>query len=452
MDPVAGGLRSIKVRGLFGFRRYDIDVDPEYPTVLTGMNGTGKSTLLRLVNAVSSGNVAALAQAPVEELELVFDSLPAFRLSRASSSPEVELQWGEHRATLRGPHYDLPAWAMEVVAEAEAEDPETTLLDSLLHAAQRGGVPYEEYQEVREYLSGLPESDQMQPAPDWLTEIRTSFPVLFVTDQRLVVETTARTSPSRRRSAGKPSRLAVEAASSRIAEQMGRVDSTYARRSQMQDRRFPRDVIRAMARREEIALEDLEALQSTVEDRRASLRAVGLLEIELPDQPDIAPESLQQEHVRPVIDTFLRSTLAKLEVLDELATRLRVFKKFMDERFAASGKQVVLHRKHGVRFAMPDGSFIRPGLLSSGEQQMMVLAYEILFRAQPGTLVIVDEPEISLHVLWQDTLIDDLTEMASAGSLQFLMATHSPVLLAEHPELERSLDEHRPSVATLPAE
>lgn len=85
---------------------------------------------------------------------------------------------------------------------------------------------------------------------------------------------------------------------------------------------------------------------------------------------------------------------------------------------------------------------------------MMVLAYEILFRTRPGTLVIVDEPELSLHVLWQDTLIDDLAAMAAAGSLQFLMASHSPVLLASHPDLERSLDSHTPDgpgVAALPS-
>ena len=72
---------------------------------------------------------------------------------------------------------------------------------------------------------------------------------------------------------------------------------------------------------------------------------------------------------------------------------------------------------------------------------MMVLAYEILFRASPKTLVIVDEPEISLHVLWQDTLIEDLASMGDPSQLQFLRATHSPVLLASHPELERSLDQ-----------
>jgi predicted ATPase len=77
--------------------------------------------------------------------------------------------------------------------------------------------------------------------------------------------------------------------------------------------------------------------------------------------------------------------------------------------------------------------------MSSGEQQLLILAYEIIFRTHPGTLVIVDEPEISLHIVWQDTLLADLAEMGRVAQVQFLMASHSPTIIARHPEAERSL-------------
>lgn len=85
--------------------------------------------------------------------------------------------------------------------------------------------------------------------------------------------------------------------------------------------------------------------------------------------------------------------------------------------------------RSGLRFKLPDeGDPIKESQLSSGEQQLLVLAYEILFRAHEGTLVIIDEPEISLHVMWQDTLVKDLVTMGEPAKLQFLMATHSPVI------------------------
>lgn len=191
-----------------------------------------------------------------------------------------------------------------------------------------------------------------------------------------------------------------------------------------------------MSGHETVPSERLRELVDHVEGKRESLRAVGLLE---PDAfgPNIAPDYFEDESLNTVMNAVLRSTLQKFEVLNDLERRLTSLKAFLDNRFAS--KSLVLSRGEGMRFVSESGQEIRPAQLSSGEQQMMVLAYEILFRAKPNTLVIVDEPELSLHVLWQDSLIDDLTNMGNIAGLQFLMATHSPTILAEHPELERAL-------------
>ncbi len=130
-----------------------------------------------------------------------------------------------------------------------------------------------------------------------------------------------------------------------------------------------------------------------------------------------------------------------MAVLDGMGARLSAFTNFLDGRFA--GKRAILDRETGLRFELDGGRLIRPGELSSGEQQVTVLAFEILFNSANATLALIDEPELSLHVLWQDSLIDDLQRMGDSAGLKFLMATHSPTILAGHPELERSLDEMR---------
>jgi predicted ATP-binding protein involved in virulence len=434
----AGGLRRITVRGLFGARDYEISLDASHPTVLTGANGTGKSTLLRLINAASSGNVATLASAPFTRLELHFEAMPSFIADRSNLDAELHLEWGPNRSVFKKPHIDpdLPAWANEALRSYWPSELDDDSVENVIReAAQAVKAPYGEFVRVRKTVQQITPHENYVP-PDWFTTLQDQFPVLFITDQRLVTE-------QRQKAPGSPqsvsTRLAVEAASHQISHDMRRVDSDYARVSQQQDRRFPRDVIRAMSKRQTLPLEKLYALLTEVDRRRESLRAVGLLDADHHYEPQLASESLEEEQVRPVIATFLSSTLKKMAVLEDLANRLDAFKAFLDERFAS--KSLVLSRKDGATFLLESTKQgIRPSQLSSGEQQMFVLAYEILFRTKPGTLVLVDEPEISLHVVWQDTLIDHLQDMGRTSGLQFLLATHSPALLAPHPDFERSLD------------
>jgi predicted ATP-binding protein involved in virulence len=54
--------------------------------------------------------------------------------------------------------------------------------------------------------------------------------------------------------------------------------------------------------------------------------------------------------------------------------------------------------------------------------------------------VLIDEPELSLHVLWQASFIDDLAQMRKVNNLSFLLATHSPTLINGREDLKRSLD------------
>ena len=76
MAPTSG-LKTIIVTKLFGSLRHRVPMAIGGPTVLTGGNGTGKSTILRLIDAVSRGDIEALVRAPIGGLELQFHSMPS---------------------------------------------------------------------------------------------------------------------------------------------------------------------------------------------------------------------------------------------------------------------------------------------------------------------------------------------------------------------------------------
>jgi len=197
-----------------------------------------------------------------------------------------------------------------------------------------------------------------------------------------------------------------------------------------------------MASDEEIPVGRIEELLRDVEKERVALQAVGLL------PRDLSAEAFQdlplhEPNVRPVIETFVRDTRSKFAVLADLRDRLTLFVEFLNQHY--ENKRVITQPKEGFRVEIEGDTerTVSPSQLSSGEQQILVLAYEVLFRSEPQTLVLIDEPELSLHVLWQDTFIDDLARMGNVRNLQFILATHSPSLIGGRDDLKRSLDAAR---------
>lgn len=439
MAERANTLSRIEVRGLFGRADYDIHLDAAAPTVLTGANGTGKSTLLRLVNSVSSGNAISLANAPVDSFRLSFSSGLRFTLDRRAGGA-FDLTWGDKTGVLDWPEHgsEAPAWALRLLLEHR--DTNEPMDYYLRDYARNAGVSFDEYERARRLLLRSNRGRRRISAPEWLSEISDEFPVLYITDQRLIVSSDTDHPKTPGASSTVSRSLAVEKAAEKISELIQDADSAYTRISLLEDRRFPQEVIRVMNENPRFSPVELGKLIRAVEERRSALRAVGLLDSDDSYQPEVDPR-LIEPHVAPVIDTFLRAALRKMEVVGDLAEKLTEFQRFLDGRF--SRKRVVLSREAGLRFRLDGGREIGPGQLSSGEQQVTVLAYEILFNTSPSTLVLVDEPELSLHVLWQDTLIEDLYGMGRASRLQFLMATHAPAILANYPDLERSLDVER---------
>lgn len=65
--------------------------------------------------------------------------------------------------------------------------------------------------------------------------------------------------------------------------------------------------------------------------------------------------------------------------------------------------------------------------LSSGEQQILILYSYIAFNSHDGKLFIIDEPELSLHIKWQEDFLKQLENITPKGT-QLILATHSPIL------------------------
>ena len=71
--------------------------------------------------------------------------------------------------------------------------------------------------------------------------------------------------------------------------------------------------------------------------------------------------------------------------------------------------------------------------LSSGERQILILFSYLAFNSEDGKLFIIDEPELSLHIKWQEDFLTYLAKLAPPNT-QIIIATHSPILVANKRE------------------
>lgn len=123
----------------------------------------------------------------------------------------------------------------------------------------------------------------------------------------------------------------------------------------------------------------------------------------------------------------LKRILLNPETKKAYADNVEVFKTVID-RCDFANKRMEIDERFGFRFVANDDleTKLSPGDLSSGEKHMIIQTYELLFKAQEGTLVMIDEPELSFHMMWQMNYLKNLSEIIALRGFQCIIATHSP--------------------------
>lgn len=102
-----------------------------------------------------------------------------------------------------------------------------------------------------------------------------------------------------------------------------------------------------------------------------------------------------------------------------------------------SHKHLQIDPRYGFRFVADneDRSILPVEKLSSGEQHILIMAFELLFLASDDSLVLIDEPEMSFHMLWQVDYLKNLQAITSLRKLQCIICTHSPQIFNQNWDL-----------------
>jgi len=164
-----------------------------------------------------------------------------------------------------------------------------------------------------------------------------------------------------------------------------------------------------------------------------------LKEITLKYQDDPENESLkllyglnanQFVKVRKLLTEFEKFEQKSHSVMEEIEVYIETLNHFLKD----SAKRILfkedtseltfstLNRSGKVITEYKDINF-----LSSGEQQIMILFSYIAFNSSDGKIFIIDEPELSLHIKWQEDFLEKLDKITPKET-QLILATHSPIL------------------------
>ena len=101
------------------------------------------------------------------------------------------------------------------------------------------------------------------------------------------------------------------------------------------------------------------------------------------------------------------------------------FQDLIDELFSETNKKI--NRQSNEILFFQDGDTLTPYQLSSGEKQMLVILLTVLVQDNQHYTLFMDEPEISLHVEWQQRLIELIRQLNP--NVQIILTTHSPALI-----------------------
>ena len=103
------------------------------------------------------------------------------------------------------------------------------------------------------------------------------------------------------------------------------------------------------------------------------------------------------------------------------------FQDLIDQLFSDTNKTI--DRKNNEIQFFQNGETLTPYQLSSGEKQLLVIMLTVLVENREHYALLMDEPEISLHIEWQQQLIGLIRKLNP--NAQIILSTHSPALIMD---------------------
>lgn len=432
-------LTQIRVVRLFGMFDHRVDLkSSEHITIMTAPNGFGKTVILRLTSAFFDGRFFEFFRTSFKEFGLTFDNGSSILIQKEGVDRQTPL-FEENEPTQEEEEIRTN---VEVILISPKSEPQSwkvsarprlasALIDRYVPGLERVGprawldvrtgrrMSFEEVSLT--YADFLPESVYREP--EWLATFRSALSCRFIETQRLL-RVAQPNAP--RRTRDHPDDVLRPVVSELAAELAGAINlklREYGALAQSRDSTFPQRLISQVGKIN-LSEPELRRRLADLDRERAKFMEAGLLDR---DETLKLTDDAFSQTILDVLPIYIDDTEQKLRIFNETYQKINTLKQIVNDRFQY--KQIYIDNQRGLGVKLFDGSELSLDNLSSGEQHELVLMYELLFKVAPRSLILIDEPELSLHVAWQKRFIADLSSIIELSGFSAVIATHSPQII-----------------------
>lgn len=436
-------VKRFKASSVYGYLDFNISFNND-TSFLVGGNGSGKTTALKLMNALVSPNFKELIQIPFGEVSLeVEEDGKAIVIFAKTNGDAVSLKISDFNNELLLPSYSN--------AEFEYYSHRRDKLEELLDEINRKYADHPIVKEISKIQSpiflGLDRrrEDSIGMRDDYYLERG-----LWLQDKN------KRVSRSRRLIRGS---IGVS-----LMETEMLVQNSYRRMRELEDRHSSKlrdSILLSVFKYTHFDSEDIgsdlnawkekSGLLERQKEIKDALSNIGINDSRLSDEVDkffdeitSLFEQLQTTEQGISVEWLLNKAQVErmsriVEIIDEHKSKVdKLFKPINDfldtvnQFYIDSNKKMEVDTVGQLLVSRPDGSKCTIEGLSSGERQLLVIFAHSFFNrhSHKKTVFIIDEPELSLHLGWQEKFAE--TIFSISPNSQYILATHSPEIVGEN--------------------
>lgn len=394
-------LIHLEINKLFGLLDYEIPLDQSEITMLTGPNGYGKTMILKILNAILSNDFKILFGLKFKSIHIRYQggSITIKHTKNSALDLFHEISNG------------MESFREKLVNNSKSNAP---TFHGFLPTILNGGLRDDDF------VSSPVQSD-------FLKTITSNELISFIRADRLQKESGHET--------------IIDACAERLRTLMEDAQDESATLSQKLDATFPFRLFERLEQPKGFSSPNIQTRLEGIQDMRRNYMRYGLIQAEEELMPAKGTASDSSKEYLGVLELYINDALVKLSPFQVLHQKIALFETIIKEKILAF-KQIIVDREKGFYFVSMNGDLIDRNLLSSGEQNQVVLLFNLIFDLFDQKIILIDEPEISLHVAWQQTFLESLKKIQKINEYEkVIIATHSPQIINKNWSLTYDLFE-----------